>query len=72
MRDAVVSWYEPAITRLALDADLLAAGLVGSAIEMVKEWAHTGYERPRADVIRNARFLFRASAEGLRLASVPA
>lgn len=66
MRDAVVSWYDDAIRCLDLDADLLSAGLVGCAIETVKEWAHTGYARPRAEVVRNTRFMFRAMSNGLR------
>lgn len=71
MRDAVADWFEDAIRALALDADLLAAGLVGCAVETVKEWAYTGYARPRSDVVRSTRFLFRAAAEGLRRAVPP-
>lgn len=69
MRDAVVSWYDGAVAKLGLDADLLASGLVGCAIETVKEWAHTGYARPRADVVRSTRFFFHAAAEKLRAES---
>lgn len=69
MRDAVAEWFEAAIRELDLDLDLLAAGLVGCAVETVKEWAYTGYARPRADVVRSTRFLFHAAAQGLRSAT---
>lgn len=65
MRDAIEDFFGDAVRARALDADLLAYGFVGSAIETVKAWAHAGFARPRADVVRSTRFFFHAAANEL-------
>src|SRR5690606_41115808 len=63
--DLAMDWYELSAVEPKIDADLVGTMLVGGLVEMVKEWARGGFERPIDEVVRNAKLPFDAIAQVL-------
>ncbi|NLY92855.1 MAG: TetR/AcrR family transcriptional regulator [Myxococcales bacterium] len=63
--DLAMDWYELSADEPKIDADLVGTMLVGGLVEMVKEWARGGFERPIDEVVRNAKLPFDAIAQVL-------